>query len=273
VATAKRSEPSTPRKGRQHAKQPAPHVVIPLDRLLSDHDIAKPRPHFSREEERELLALIGGRRPTEAHKEFVWRLNHLPSIGPLEGRIPSAASMRKELESVKRDVRQLVSRLMGMLQVGEHERTQRPDGLSSDARQRLADAIYPVLTRWFQDLLRDDRWCRKLPREVRYLVIFERALVEICTALDATCRLLPAKDQGGRPRQKSKQTLVDLIVRDYRDCFAELPATTKESNFEEIVRRILTTHGFKPGNVHELIRGARQNVKAQPPLESRRISK
>lgn len=139
------------------------------------------------------------------------------------------------------------------------------DALSFEAETRLASELLPTLNFWLKDLFKEERWLRKLPRDIRYVVNLRSALGAISKGIEAASQPTARERKGGRPQAVSKQQFVEHIARDYWTCLGKSPPTTKGGDFEELVRVCLHAARYVPGRVNALICEAVRNVKAKGP--------
>lgn len=236
-----------------------------------EHEEGRPF-QFSEDDVRTLLAHMSRNANAEAKSLFLARLTRLAGLyrsvkyedelQPLEGEIRARL---KELQSAFGDLHSTIRHKIvrradeGATQVWEVVN----DPLLDEVRNRLATSLHPVLTSWLQDRLRDDRWLRRMPSEVRHLACLEGALKEIAVTLEAAT---VSHSKGGRPQAKSKRALVQGIVREYWATFGKLPPTTKNSPFEEQVRVCLDAVGYSSGDANEAIRQAIPIIKSETNL-------
>jgi hypothetical protein len=229
---------------------------------------------FSDADEDGLLRLIAGEKPTDSHRRFLWSLARLirlyRGIKKDDDRRPAGSEIRRKLQELHAAFEDLRSKLDESILIWRATKNGPvqeivSDSLNEEVRQKFKEAVHPVLEYWFKDVLKEDRWVRKLPREDRYFLILDTALRDISKCVEVASRPSEKEAKGGAPKKRSKQEFVQRIVRDHWQWLGTLPATSKEGPFENLVQTALDAVGYKSGNAKDVIRQAISVVKAEGP--------
>lgn len=100
------------------------------------------------------------------------------------------------------------------------------------------------------------------------------ALPDAILELDKDLRILPMLLKGlqnfveseikpGAPAKKSRDELIDSIVRSYQTCFDEWPASTNEGDFEHVLRLCLKCVDVVIAYLHREILNSRKRVRGK----------
>jgi hypothetical protein len=240
--------------GKLQARKIAGEIVRKLPTVESLSPFADGFFTFSEEKRAELLKLLGPKNPQKKRKEL------LDSLATLVNEFRKLNSRKEEIApaAIRAEIASLIPALKDAAW-GFY-----PDSLSHEAWDLLEVELVPILAQWINNPYEIPEASYRIPSPMRgYQRALYQTFFEILKAVEVAAKTPESERKGGRPKASAKQKFVTMAVESHLRYLEQLPATTKESDFEEVVRQCLDAAGFAPGKVHDFILAANRDIKAR----------